>query len=480
VTRAELRQCCARPLDHPAPDELRRLAALTTDWVLRHDASLPERPVGQSLDRAALEQVLGEPPPWQGSTFESVLAAFDRHVAPCAYPPGHPRYLAFIPGAPTFLSVLGDWLCSGCNFFAGVWCEAAGPAQVELVVLDWFRTLLGLPAGTEGILTGGGSEANLTALVVARERLAVVDRGRAVLYVSGQRHWSVDRAARIVGVLSHQVRPVAVDAGLRLVPDDLVRLVRADRDAGLVPWAVVANAGSTNTGAVDPLAELAGLCEEEGLWLHVDAAFGWAACLTEQGRRLLAGIDRADSVTLDPHKWLAQAFEVGGVLVRRGEELTRAFALRPEYMQDVEPGDGEVNFADRGLALSRRFRALKVWLSVKVLGLGWFARLVEHGRALARYAQAALVEDGFEILSGEQLAIVCFRHAPAGVDESARDRHNLALIEAARASGEAFLSSTRLAGRVAIRLCLINWRTSADDIDRVVALLRRLGRRGGV
>jgi glutamate/tyrosine decarboxylase-like PLP-dependent enzyme len=474
VTPDQLRQHCDRPLDHPAPEELRRFTELTIDWILRYDAGLSQQPVGRSIDRQTLEKALREPPPWQGSAFESVLATFERDVASCAYPANHPRFLAFIPGAPTFLSVLGDFLCASTNFFAGVWCEAAGPAQVELVVLDWFRTLLGLPAGTDGLLTGGGSEANLTALVVARERLPVSERGRAVLYVSEQRHWSVDRAARIIGVLPHQVRPIAVDADLRLRPNELARLVCADRQDGLLPWAVVANAGSTNTGAVDPLVEVADLCEREGLFLHVDAAFGWAACLTEDGRRLLKGIERADSITLDPHKWLAQTFEVGGLLVRRGEELTRAFAMTPEYMQDVLPGPEEVNFADRGIALSRRFRALKVWLSIKVLGLDWFARLVEHSRALGRYAQAVLTEAGFEILSPEQLATVCFRHAPAGMTAEALDRHNLALIDAVRVSGEAFLSSTRLHGRVAIRLCLINWRTSADDIDCVVSVLRRL------
>jgi glutamate/tyrosine decarboxylase-like PLP-dependent enzyme len=267
---------------------------------------------------------------------------------------------------------------------------------------------------------------------------------------------------------------VPADDQLRLRPDELARLVRADRAAGLTPWAVAASAGTTNTGAVDPLPAVADLCQREGLWLHVDAAHGWVACLTEQGRELLAGIERADSVTLDPHKWLAQTFEVGGLLVRRGEELSRAFAMRPEYMQDVEAGADEVNFADRGIALSRRFRALKVWLSIKVLGLDWFARLVEHGQALARYTQAVLEEAGFEIVSPEQLAILCFRHAPPGRSETELDQHNLALIDAVRASGEAFLSSTRLNGRVAIRLCLVNWRTSADDIDRVVALLRRI------
>lgn len=463
-------------MDHPDLAQLREFAGLTVSWVLNHEAGLASRPVGRGGAPAEMDALLKEPPPWDGSAFADVLGQFDRNVAPYTYPPAHPRFLAFIPGAPTFLSVLGDWLCAGTNFFAGVWFEAAGPARVELLVLDWFRELLGYPETSAGILTGGGSEANLTALVAARERHAVADRGRAVLYVGAQRHWSIDRAARIIGVLPDFICPVEVDANWRMSPDDLARQVQRDRSEGRLPWVAVATAGTTNTGTVDPLSALADVCERERLWMHVDAAYGWAACLTEEGRRLLSGIERADSITFDPHKWLAQAFEVGGLLVRRGEELHQAFAIRPEYMQDVEPAEGEVNFADRGIALSRRFRALKVWLSVKVLGLGWFARLVKHGRALARYAEAKLREAGFEILSGEQLAIVCFRHVAAGMSGEQLDTHNRRLLDAVRASGEAFLSSTRLEGRFAIRFCLINWRTSADDVDRVIDVLLRLAR----
>jgi glutamate/tyrosine decarboxylase-like PLP-dependent enzyme len=427
-----------------------------------------------------MEALLRQPPPERGSDLAAVLAEFAEKVAPYACRVNHPRFLAFIPSAPTFLAVLGDFLCAGTNFFAGVWLEAAGPAQVELVVLDWFRDLLGLPVGTLGILTGGGSEANLTALVVARERLSDEQRRRAVLYASEQRHWSVDRAAKVIGLRPDQLRPVPTDAELRLSPTALAALVEQDRAAGRLPWAVVANAGATNTGAVDPLATVADVCAREGLWFHVDAAYGWAAVLDREGRALLDGIGRADSVTLDPHKWLAQPFEVGGLLVRDGRRLRETFALRPEYMADVEPNEDEVNFADHGLALTRRFRALKVWLSVKVLGLGWFRALVAHCRALADYGQALLEQAGFEIAFPRRLSIVCFRYIPPGPrpSDEALDRLNLALLDAVRASGRAFLSSTRLSGRVAIRFCFINWRTSAADVEEVVRLLRELAPAG--
>jgi aromatic-L-amino-acid/L-tryptophan decarboxylase len=429
-----------------------------------------------------MERLLREPPPEAGRDFAAVLAEFADKVAPHAVRVNHPRFLAFVPGAPTFLSVLGDLLCAGTNFFAGVWLEAAGPAQVELIVLDWFREFLDMPASTMGILTSGGSEANLTALVAARELLSDEERSRAVLYVAEQRHWSIDRAAKIMGLRLDQLRAVPADDSFRLTPENLAKLVFQDRRAGLHPWAVVANAGAVNTGAVDPLGPLADLCAEQELWFHIDAAYGWTAVLTPEGRDDLAGVGRADSITLDPHKGLAQTFEAGCVLVRDGRLLRQAFTMRPEYLQDVEPADDEVNFADHGIALTRRFRALKIWLSFKVLGVGWFRRLAERCRRLAEYAQALLEQAGcFEILSPRRLSIVCFRFVPAsnratGAASAADlDGLNLSLIDAVRASGRAFLSSTRLRERTAIRFCFINWRTTAADVEEVVRLLVALG-----
>jgi glutamate/tyrosine decarboxylase-like PLP-dependent enzyme len=467
------------------------------DWVLRHHATLPEQPVGRSGTRAEMEALLRESPPEMGQDFARVLAEFDQKVAGRALRTNHPRYLAFIPGAPTFPSVLGEWLCAGSNFFEAVWQAASGPSQVEVIVLDWFKDFLGCPPEAGGLLTGGGSEANLTALVAAREQLSHADRSRAVLYLTEQRHWSVDRAARILGLRPDQLRPVPADADFRMQTAPLADAVAKDRAAGMLPWVVVANAGATNTGTVDPLTALADLCRDQMLWLHTDAAYGWAAVLTQEGKTALDGIGRADSITLDPHKWFGQTFDAGCVLVRDGRLLARAFSLRPEYMQDVEPSDDEINFADYGLALTRRFRALKIWLSIKVLGLGWFRLLIEHGCRLADYAQALLeASPVFEILSPRQLSIVCFRYVPArfdrigvrsvseagaslasasGLDESL-DRINLALVEALRATGRAYVSSTRLRGRVALRFCFVNWRTTAGDVEEIVRLLAALGK----
>ncbi len=472
-----LRHELAAPLPHPDAAAVGDLGRQTADWIARDFATLPEQSVGSTGSRADLEALLREPPPEEGRPFAEVLAAFGQKVAAHSLRPSHPRFLAFIPGAPSFYSVLGDWLCAGTNFFDGVWLEAAGPAQVELVVLDWFKDLLGYPAEAAGILTGGGSEANLTALLVARERLSFAERGRAVLYAGDQRHWSVDRAAKVIGLRPEQLVTLSTDEQFRVRADALAAAVGRDRAAGRVPWVVLANAGSTSTGAVDPLPELAELCRRERLWLHADAAYGWPAVLLPEGKALLRGIAEADSITLDPHKWFAQPYEAGCVLVRDGRLLPDTFSLRPEYMQDVVPGDDEINFCDYGLALTRRFRALKIWLSVKVLGLGWFRAMVRRSCRLAELAELLLARaGGFEMLTERSLGMVCFRYVGRASAEEL-DRINLALPEALLATGRAFVSSTRLRGRVALRMCFVNWRTTTADVEEVVGLLTTLGAR---
>jgi len=452
---------------------MREAARSVQEWGLNHFETLPERPLGTCLEPHQAKLLFDSPPTDEGQPFDELLEIFRRDIAPNTYSVNHPRFLAFVPGSQCFPSLIGDWLTAAANLFAGVWLEGSAPAQIESTVLDWFRTWLGMPETTRGVLTTGGSEANLTALVVARERISFANRGRAILYVAEQRHWSIDRAAKVMGINPAQIRAVPVDDQFRLRDLTLQLFVQHDRQAGLLPWAVVANAGATNTGTVDALGEIADVCEKEGLWLHVDGAYGWAAVLTEAGKLELSGIERADSVTLDPHKWLAQTFDVGCVLVRNGALLPETFAHRPDYMQDVAPREGEVNYSDHGIALTRRFRALKIWLSVRMLGLGWFKQLVQHTCDLAEYAQAKLEQTGkFQILCPRRLSIVCFRYVSPGLANV--EEANVRLIENLRDTGRAFLSSTRLHGVFAIRMCFVNWRTTAADVDEIVDLLVEL------
>jgi glutamate/tyrosine decarboxylase-like PLP-dependent enzyme len=474
--RAELRE----PLAHPDWAQLESMSREMIDWLIQHHSSLPEQVIGRTATRNQMEKLLRELAPEEGQDFSVVLEEFQDKIVPHAFRTNHPRFLAFIPSAPNFLSILGELLCAGTNFFCGVWLEAPGPSQVELIVLDWFREWLGMPPETSGILTSGGSEANLTALLVARERLADPDRRRAIVYVTEQRHWSVDRAAKIIGFQPDQIVAVPADENFHMTPAAVREAIRRDRAAGRLPWTVVANGGATNTGTVDPLETLAELCRQEKLWLHADAAYGWSAVLTPEGKTALKGISACDSVTLDPHKWFGQTFESGCLLVREGRRLAETFAIRPEYMQDVEPETDQINFADHGLALTRRFRALKIWLSIKVLGLNWYRDLIARCCRLAELAEGLLKQEpSFEILSPTQLSIVCFRFRPNRLrpNEDDLNRLNLKIIDELRATGRAFISSTRLRGRVALRFCFVNWRTTAGDVELVIRLLKEIGDR---
>ncbi len=320
----------------------------------------------------------------------------------------HPRFFAFIPGPGNPVGVLADALAAGFSVFAGTWLGSPGAAMVETVVLDWLRDLCGLPLGTQGLFVSGGSMANLTALAVALEERAGSERPRAAVYVSEETHSSLQRALRVTGV--RHVRVLACDREQRMIPEDLAAAVAADRAAGRLPTCVVATAGTTGIGAVDPLEELRAVCDDHGLWLHVDGAHGAAAMLSPHGRAQVRGLELADSLTLDPHKWLFQPLEAGCLLVRDGGALERTFSVAAPYLRDAAASDSEVNFSERGIQLTRQFRALKLWMSLKVYGAAAFRAAVEHGLALAEHAERRLAHDpAWELMTPAQLGIVTFR-----------------------------------------------------------------------
>ena len=332
-------------------------------------------------------------------------------------------------------------------------------------MLDWLRELCGMPEGAEGVLVTGGSVASLVALAAARTaRFGERAPEEAVAYVSSEGHASVARALRILGVA--HVRVVTADPDCRLSADAVRAAVEADRAGGLTPFCLAATAGTTSTGAVDPLLELAELCAEQELWLHVDGAYGAPAVLTDQGRAALAGLERADSLVLDPHKWLFQPYEIGCVLVREPTLLERTFALSGVYLRDTM--GPEVNFRDRSVQLTRGGRALKLWLSIRVFGLAAFRDAVARGMALAEHAEALLRErPGWEVVSPAQLAIVCFRR-------DGDDELQTRIADAMVADGYAAPSTTEVGGRVALRLCTINPRTTDEDVERTIERMEAL------
>jgi aromatic-L-amino-acid decarboxylase len=427
------------------PEELRRLGHRVVDALVDHVANGGDEAPLLTRSPEELRAAIGGPPPDGPGDADAAIDALLEHVLPSMQHGDHPRFFARVPSPSNAVSVLGDWLGDAFNVIATSWVGASGPATVELTVLDWLRDWTGLPEGTEGILVSGGSVGSLTALATARDA-----SGRGVVALcSDQTHSSVKRALRLLGV---EARVLETDPEFRLRVEDV-----AAHDG---PAIVIATAGTTNTGAVDPLGELADLCAERGWWLHVDGAYGAPAVLTERGRAALGGLDRADSLVLDPHKWLFQPLEIGAVLVRRSGALRNTFAMFPEYLRDSGAGEGdEVAFRDRGPQLTRGSRAIKLWLSLHVFGLDAFRAAIDRGIDIAERAQALIeATPGFEIVTPAQLGVVTFR-VPGDPD---------AVADRVTADGYAAPSTTVLRGETVLRLCTINPRTTDAELEETI------------
>ena len=463
------------PLSLP-PEELRRLGHHAVDRIVDHLASLRDEPPIRAGDASALRAVAGAPPDGPSDPVEALDVLLDA-IIPFGQRPDHPRFFARIGSPSNPVSAVADFVAAGTNAFAGSWAGGSGPTAIELAVTGWLAEWMGYPPDAEGILVSGGSVATVTALAAAADaRLDTRGRARprATAYASEHAHASLARAWRVLGFAPAHLRLLPADAGGRLAAAAVADAVAADRAAGLEPFTVLATAGATSTGSVDELPALADLCEREALWLHADAAYGGPARLCEPGRAALAGLERAHSLVLDPHKWLFQPYEAGCVLVREPGVLERAFSMDgAAYLRDVV-GD-EVNLRNRGLQLSRVERALKLWLSVRVFGLDAFRDGVARGIALAEHAEGFLrSRPGWEICSPAQLGIVCFRRLAPGLDEDATDALNDALVAAAVVDGFAAPSSTLLGGRTAIRFCTLNPRTTEADLEQTIERLEEL------
>jgi aromatic-L-amino-acid decarboxylase len=449
---------------------MRAMGYRVVDMLVDRMARLSDEPALRMATRAEMEARIAEEPPAEGHEFSTVLARLEEDVLPFVGHFDHPRFFGYVPGAGTWPAALGDLIAAATNIDAGSWREAAGPTQLELTVLDWFRQWLGYPDEAAGVLVSGGSAANLTAIACARETLVGPMSPQIVAYASDQTHSSLARAVRHLGFRPDQIRVLPTDASFRIRPSDLVAAMDIDLAAGRLPFLVSANAGTTNTGAVDDLRSLAEICRERNVWLHVDAAYGGFAILTERGRALLDGIQLADSVTLDPHKWLAMPFEVGCLMVRRGEALERAFELHPEYLRERPDGSRTVNFADRGLQLTRASRAIKVWLALQTFGVDAFRAAIDRAMDLTLIAQQRIeADDRLELVTPASLGILTFRRrGPAGATDMEVDRANERIVAQLAHRGDVLLTSTILGGRYVIRLCVLNHTSGEADVIEVL------------
>ena len=406
------------PLALP-PEQMRAMGLAVVEMLIARIEALRDGPVLQTDTLESMRERLAAQPSSGPRDFGDLLRVLDEDVLPFVGHFDHPRFFGYIPGAGTWPAALGDLIAAATMIDAGSWREAAGPSALELTVLDWFRDWVEYPESAAGVLVSGGSAANLTAIACAREALIGPMSPRIVMYTGDQTHSSVARAARHLGFRPDQLRVLPTDDDFRLRPQDVIAAIDADLAADRLPFLVSANAGTTNTGAVDPIGELADACHERGVWLHVDGAYGAFAVLTDRGKAAMPGMSKADSITLDPHKWLAMPFEVGCLLVREGRLLEQAFELHPEYLKEGHAAAG-VNFADRGLQLTRASRAIKVWLAIETFGLDAFRATIDRAIDQTLAAQARIEADPrLELVTPASLGILSFRRRGAD-DEDCR------------------------------------------------------------
>jgi glutamate/tyrosine decarboxylase-like PLP-dependent enzyme len=418
--------------------------------------------------------ILRAPIAEEGIPIEAVVELLEHDVV---RPGGHPAsagYLAYIPGGGIYPAALGDYLAAVTDKYASVFFAGPGAVRMENMLVRWVSDLIGFPLGAAGNIASGGSIANLTAIVTAREAhgLRSADFPKAVVYATSQAHHSIDKALGIAGLGEAQVRRIAIDDRFRMRPEHLEQAIAADRKQGLKPWLVVAAAGTTDTGAVDPLEVIATVCERERCWFHVDAAYGGFFLLTDHGRAMLKGIERSDSVVLDPHKALFLPWGAGIVVVRDGKALAAAHHYSGHYMQDALKSPGELSPADLSPELTKHFRALRMWLPLVLFGVKPFRAALDEKLLLARYFRQEIEQHGFEVGPPPDLSIVTFRWARPGASLEQQNRENEAIVDGVRHDGRVFLSSTMLDGRFTLRMATSGLRTHRRTIDLALKILQ--------
>jgi len=424
-----------------------------------------------------------DPAPWsagfsdQAGHIRELLDVVSSGVNTHGINPASGGHLGYIPGGGVFPSAVGDFLADVGNRFAGIEFASPGAVQMERSLVQWMAGLVGYPEGAGGDLTSGGSIANLTALVTAREARGISARDipNSSIYLTAQAHHCIDKALCVAGMAECPKRIVPMDGGYRMDATALEKMIREDRAEGLNPWLVVASAGTTDTGAIDPLPAIAPIARDQGLWLHLDAAYGGFFLLCEEGREVLSGLEAADSIVMDPHKGLFLPYGSGALLVRNVHDLARAHGYEANYMLDAREASQEYSPADLSAELSRPFRGMRLWLPLKLFGLAPFRAALSEKIWLARYFHQRISDmPGFEAGPRPDLSVVTYRYVPENGDADAFNRR---LLQEVLSDGKVFISSTRLDGRFVLRLAVLHYRTHKSTIDYLLDLLSETARR---
>ena len=471
---AELRRLerAARPLD-PGAGRRRRIRTAAVAWSERFLRRLDTLRAFQETDDKGLG-LLAAPIGEQGMPLARAMALLEREVLAPGANPASGGHLAYIPGGGLYHSAIGDYIAAVSDKYAGVFFAGPGAVRMENMLVRWIADLVGYPPGAAGTIASGGSVATLAAVCAARDAHGIAGDAvaRAVVYLTTQAHHCLQKSLRIAGLGHAAVRYVAMDGVHRMRADALAEAIAGDRAAGLRPWLVVASAGTVDTGAVDPIDAIGAVARREGCWFHVDAAYGGFFLLTGQGRRAMAGIERSDSVVLDPHKGLFMPYGAGVVICRDAAALVAAHEYSGAYMQDAARDPTELSPADLSPELTKHFRGLRMWLPLMLVGVRPFRAALEEKLLLARYFHAEVAALGFEVGPAPDLSIVTYRWAPPGATLERANAINQRIVESVRRDGRIFLSSTLLDGRFTLRMVALAFRTHRRTIDLALRILR--------
>ena len=444
------------------------------DFCVKKHAVIDESPVIREADEAQLEKLRHIGIPAKGRPVDEVVQEMEQEVYGYCGDNSHPRFFGFVPGPASCVSWLGDVMTSAYNIHAGGSKLAPTVNCIEQQVIRWLCDKAGFASPKAGgIFVSGGSMANITALTAARDqKLDENNLHLGVAYVSDQTHSSVAKGLRVIGITSSRIRTISTDEHFRMNVDELAAAVEKDVRDGYIPFAVIGTAGTTNTGAIDPLNAIADICDKYDLWFHVDGAIGGSLLLSDNCRALLSGVERADSLSWDGHKWLFQTYGCAMVLVQNVEHLYESFHVSPEYLRDVESENGALNMFDIGIELTRPARGLKLWLTLQVLGSDLLGSAIEQGFKQALWAQEAVEKlTDWEIVSPAQLAMLNFRFAPAGLTAAQTDALNERLSARLNESGYAAMFTTVLQGKTVLRLCAIHPETTRAEIEQTISML---------
>ncbi len=457
------------------PEAMLQMGESAVKAVVDHIINLPSAPRSNLANSADIVRSLRESSPEEGEDFESLLDFFMNKIIPISINTPHPAYLGYIPAGGLFPSAIADFLGAATNRYTGAWFAAPAAARLEANVLEWFAQWMGYPQSARGILTSGGSLANFSGVVAARKHLLGDDISRGILYASNQTHHSVMKVAFLAGIPERNIRLLDVDKNFRAIPDEFEKAIKKDEKNGMKPFFLVGNAGTTNTGAVDPLSELADIATKYGLWFHIDAAYGGFFNICEEGKKILRGLERSDSIVLDPHKGLFVPYGSGSLLVKDGELLRRAHILTAEYLQDHTTPEGEFNASEYSPELSRSYRGLRVWLPLKLFGVKAFRENLAEKLHLTKWMyQRFLEEPGFECVAVPDLSVIAFRYHPK---KGNVDTFNRQLLEKIVKSQNLFLSSTLLDGEFVIRVCILSFRTHQPEVEEAFEIINNAARK---